>query len=119
MTSERWIGVIVGLVTAIVTLVLLALLEQRDAASAPAPPPVTLKYPDFCVTDIEARERIRGHMFEAMDNAQRLQFEHLFQVWMKDDRGQPERARVGVHQALVAFKNARILVNAWDPPVCN
>ncbi len=107
-------------VTAIIVIVLLLLLAmfgyltgRWDEAGAE-----TAHTPRYCVTDEEARERIRGFMFSALDQALQDNFEHLFAVWMKDARGQPERARVGVGQAIEAHKQARILATAWVPPIC-
>lgn len=40
---------------------------------------------------------------EAIEAAYRAQIEHLFQTWMKDDSGQPQRAITGARQARKAF----------------
>jgi hypothetical protein len=40
---------------------------------------------------------------EALAAAYRLQLEHLFTVWMKDDAHQPQRAITGARQARRAF----------------
>ena len=42
---------------------------------------------------------------EAVDNAYRDQIMHLFEIWMKDDTGQPARAIVGVRKASKAYKD--------------
>jgi hypothetical protein len=96
-------------VTVVGTLVMLAVL---DAAPAPTVPK------QYCVTDEAARERIRGFMFASLDEALHEQFQHLFLTWMKDDRGQPERARTGVMAAIAGHKTARILATEWIPPIC-
>lgn len=71
-----------------------------------------------CVADEEARERIRGITLQALDEALEEQIKFLFMVWMKDDRGQPDRARVGVSQAVRAHQHARKLAEEWMPPIC-
>jgi len=40
---------------------------------------------------------------EAVKIAYRDQIQHLFQVWMKDEHGQPQRAQVGARQARRAY----------------
>ena len=43
---------------------------------------------------------------EAMDEAYKERVRHLFEVWMKDETGQPGRAIVGVRQARRAYIEA-------------
>jgi hypothetical protein len=43
---------------------------------------------------------------EALDDAYRGRVVHLFDVWMKDEAGQPGRALVGVRQARRAYIEA-------------
>ena len=74
--------------------------------------------PEFCVSDEAARERIRAIMVDALDDALHDQIKLLFEVWMKDDRGQPERAKVGVRQAIKAHQGARKAALEWEPPLC-
>jgi hypothetical protein len=42
----------------------------------------------------------------ALQLAYQQQVTHLFEVWMKDDTGQPERAQVGFRKARRAFIHA-------------
>jgi hypothetical protein len=70
-----------------------------------------------CMTD-EARERVRGIMLDAIDDALHDHIKGLFGVWMKDDRGQPSRASVGARQGLRAHQLSRQAVIAWNPPEC-
>jgi hypothetical protein len=74
--------------------------------------------PVLCV-DAETRERIRTVMSEALDVALKNHIVHMFEVWMKDDRGQPERARNGVVQGISAYSKASKSVTAWSPPECS
>jgi len=43
---------------------------------------------------------------EALDEAYKSRVLHLFEVWMKDETGQPGRASVGVRQARRAYIEA-------------
>jgi len=73
--------------------------------------------PELCM-DEATRERIRGVMFDALDESLRQHIVHMFEVWMKDDRGQPERARTGVQNGMRAYLNARKGAAEWMPPPC-
>lgn len=72
----------------------------------------------LCMDD-ETRERIRAIMIEALDEALHDQIKTLFQVWLKDDRGQPDRAKVGVRAAIKAHQGARRGALEWMPPPCS
>ena len=109
MTQERYVGILVGLITAIVTLILLALLEPREAVS---------KVPYDCVDPTE-RERVRELALKGVDDGFVNAMEHLFDVWQKDPATeQPKRAQVGTGNAVNAHIRARKLVLAWAPPTC-
>ena len=82
-----------------------------DLASAESEPA------ELCM-DEPTRERLRAIMFEALDEALKDHIVHLFEVWMKDDRGQPDRARVGVKQGIRAHQSARRSAEAWMPQPC-
>jgi hypothetical protein len=69
-------------------------------------------------TDSATREKIKGIMFEALDAALKNHIVHMFEVWMKDDRGQPERARNGTINGINAYVKASQGVAAWAPPDC-
>jgi hypothetical protein len=75
-------------------------------------------HPEKPCMDEATRERIRGIMVEALDDALKNQTIHLFEIWLKDERGQPDRARTGVRQALRAYLGARRAVTEWMPPAC-
>jgi hypothetical protein len=108
MSQERYVGILVGLITAIVTLILLALLEQREANSQV----------NVCVTP-EQRDHIRAVMLAAVDHALDEQVGNLFGNWVKDGQGQPKRAQTGTNNAVRAFIVARANVLAWDPAECS
>jgi hypothetical protein len=73
--------------------------------------------PVICA-DPTARETVRTIMSEALDIALKNHVVHMFEVWMKDDRGQPERARTGVTNGVAAYLKASKSVSAWSPPDC-
>jgi len=68
--------------------------------------------------DEATREQIRAVLLEGLDNALRNHIEHVFEVWLKDDRGQPGRARTGVSQGIQAYLKARKGAADWAPPLC-
>jgi hypothetical protein len=69
-------------------------------------------------TDPTTRETVRTIMSEALDTALKNHVVHLFEVWMRDDRGQPERARTGVTNGVAAYLRASKSVAAWAPSDC-
>lgn len=71
-----------------------------------------------CITDEDARERVRQIMITALDDGLHDYLVKLFTTWMADDRGQPERARIGVSQAFRAHQIAKQLAYEWNPPLC-
>lgn len=62
--------------------------------------------PALC-TDAVTKEKVRTILLEALDDALKQQVMHTFEVWMKDDRDQPARARTGVLNAIRAYLGAR------------
>ena len=83
-----------------------------SAESQPAP------MTPLCVLDDETKERLRGIMIEAIDEGLKEHIVDLYKVWMRDERGQPGRARVGIEAAVRAHQAARKGALAWDPPYC-
>jgi hypothetical protein len=49
---------------------------------------------------------VRAMIQTALDDALRNQVEHLFAIWMKDDKGQPQRASAGIRRAVAAYRHA-------------
>jgi hypothetical protein len=74
--------------------------------------------PVMCA-DPASRETVRAIMSEALDTALKNHIVHMFEVWMRDDRGQPERARTGVTNGVAAYLRASKSVAAWAPPDCS
>lgn len=73
--------------------------------------------PVMC-TDSTTREKVRTVMTDALDEALKNHIVHTFEIWMKDERGQPERARTGVTNGIAAYLRATKSVLAWSPPDC-
>jgi hypothetical protein len=71
----------------------------------------------FC-TDEVTREKIRSIMLDALDEALKQHIMRTFDVWMRDERGQPERAKTGVINGINAYMKAAKSVIAWAPPDC-
>lgn len=69
--------------------------------------------------DEQARERIRALFFEALDDALKDHVRLLMENWMKDNRSQPDRARVGTQNGIRAHQQARVLIQEWMPPLCS
>jgi hypothetical protein len=69
--------------------------------------------------DIDSRQRLRALQLEAIDEAYKDSVKHLFEIWMRDPAGQPQRARVGLSLATEAYVHARGVVLKWNPLVCN
>lgn len=98
----------VGVVTVILTLILLALCD-REASS---------RIPFDCIDPTE-RERVRDIVLTGIDKGLEQAMTHLFTVWQKDpDTDQPKRAQVGTVNAINAHARARRLARAWEPPSC-
>jgi len=109
MTRERWMALAVGIITIILTLILLAVLEQREASS---------KMPYDCIDPTE-RERVRDLALLGIDEGLKQAMAHLYEVWQKDPAtAQPQRAQVGTTNAINAHNRGRKLALAWSPPSC-
>ena len=72
---------------------------------------------DLCMSN-EDRERIRVILLAAVDDALKDQVVHLFEVWMRDFKDQPDRAAQGTRNAIYAYLRAREAVATWNPQPC-
>jgi hypothetical protein len=72
---------------------IIALVLIASNATKPPPPYVPSNY-DGLLLDLDE---------DAIKQAYKSQVERLFEIWMRDDSGQPQRALTGVHQARAAF----------------
>lgn len=96
----------IGVITILLTLALLALLEEREAKSE-----------STCVS-AEHSEAIRKLTLEGIDEAFKAHVRLLFDVWMKDHSQQPKRAQVGIANGISAYIRAQADALKWSPPVC-
>jgi hypothetical protein len=68
--------------------------------------------------DDQLRERTRELMLVGLDEALRDRIHNLFDVWMRDENGQPGRASRGVHQTVSAYIRGHNALEKWDLPPC-
>jgi len=73
--------------------------------------------PELCM-DAEQRERIRTVLFDALDIGLKEQIQHVYEIWLRDETGQPARAKTGVENAIRAYLSARKGAENWSPPPC-
>ena len=104
-TRDRIIGLIVAVVTVILTLILLFVLEARSAPN------------EICM-DAEMRDRIRALAMQGHDEAFKTQAAHLFSVYVLNPDEIPNRAQVGTQRSIRAYVRVRELALKWSPPPC-
>jgi hypothetical protein len=114
--------VIVTFVIVVVILLLLAAFGYfsggwDEAGAEPLPTPPGQHQPGFCIDEI-TRERVRDILLNGLDESFKDQVKNLMSVWLRDERGQPGRASVGLHNAARAFDHARKAAIEWSPPQC-
>jgi hypothetical protein len=111
----------------VVILVLLLLLAcigyftgnwNEDESARPGYQMASAESQPYVCVDPAMRETIRTIMADALDEALKAHVERMFEVWMKDDRGQPERAKTGVQNGISAYVKASKAVAEWAPPTC-
>jgi hypothetical protein len=68
--------------------------------------------------DKETKEKVRELMLDAIDMALKDHIMHTFEIWMRDESGQPARARKGVQNGVSAYIRSRAAVLAWNPSEC-
>src|SRR5215831_3837040 len=73
--------------------------------------------PELCMDD-QTREQVRTVMLDALDAALKEHIVNLYKVWLKDDTGQPARAKAGAENGIRAYLNARKGAIDWSPPAC-
>lgn len=73
--------------------------------------------PALCM-NTEMREKIREIMLIALDEALKDHIVNVFTIWLRDETGQPGRARQGVKQGVAAYVRSRDSMQKWDPPQC-
>jgi hypothetical protein len=68
--------------------------------------------------DDATKAKLRTLMQEGIDEAMRMQMEHLFAVWTRDQAQQPSRARTGLDQAVAAYVHTYNQIKSWDMKAC-
>lgn len=99
---------------ALLTVLLVVLGWLWDRAAATYKPGVAIS----CINRAEDRERLKSLAIQALDEAFRNQIEHLYVVWMRDSRGQPQRAQLGTSNAITAWVEVRQAMAKFEPPLC-
>ena len=70
-----------------------------------------------CIEPIRIEE-IRKLAMNALNDAFSERVRHLFEIWMRDETGQPQRASTGIQQAIRAYDRSHDLVIGWSPNPC-
>jgi hypothetical protein len=105
-TQDRIIGLIVAVVTVILTLLLLFVLDARSETR------------ELCM-DAEMRDRIRALAMQGHDEAFKTQAANLFSVYVRNPDDIPNRAQVGTQKSINAYVRVRELALKWNPPPCS
>ena len=108
MIQDRFVGIVVGMTTVAITLLVLGQFEREADANIP-----------FDCMDSTERERVRDIALHGIDQGLEEATRHLYSVWQKDpNTEQPKRARVGIVNAINAHARARKFALDWTPPSC-
>jgi hypothetical protein len=115
---------VVGILCPIAAIVMFFLwlspaLAQKSIRTPQLPSPTIPQATEECVNmDSDLKEKIRNLMLVAIDEAFRNHVEHSYEIWMKDDTGQPGRAATGVRNGLIAYLRAYKAAKEWNPRMC-
>ena len=108
MIQDRFVGIVVGMTTVAITLLVLGQFEREAEGRVP-----------FDCFDPTERDRVREIALKGIDDGLQEAISHLYSIWQKDpDSDQPKRAQVGVANAINAHARARKFTLAWQPPTC-
>jgi hypothetical protein len=108
MNQERFLGIVVGMTTVAITLLVLGQFEREAEGNIP-----------FDCMDPTERERVRDIALGGIDKGLEDATKHLYTIWQKDPNvEQPKRARVGIVNAINAHARARKYALDWQPPTC-
>ena len=108
MIQDRFVGIVVGMTTVAITLLVLGQFEREAEGNIP-----------FDCMDPTERERVRDIALHGIDKGLEEATQHLYSVWQKDpNTEQPKRARVGIVNAINAHARARKFALDWIPPSC-
>ena len=124
---NRWIIAAIVIIAGLLALALLGYLTgnwDEDESARPGYPTFALMSAEGQIVELpmcmdeQTREQIRNVMIEALDDALKDHIKHVFEIWLRDERGQPGRARTGVSQGIKAYMGARKGALDWAPPLC-
>ena len=73
--------------------------------------------PEPCM-NVEMKEQVRTLLLEALDESFKDRINHLYGTWLRDEQGQPGRAKVGTNQSINAYLHARQAFEKWNPSEC-
>jgi hypothetical protein len=118
MTIWQRVLVLIAIIVFALLVVFAVEYLNREAGAEPLPNPPGQTQPGFCIDEL-TRERVRDIMLTGLDEALTDQVKNLMSVWLRDERGQPGRAAVGLHNAARAFDHARKAALEWKPPPCD
>ena len=94
-------------------------LAQKSRTTSQIPPINVPQATEECMNmDVELKDKIRALMLTAIDEAFRNHVEHTYEIWMKDDQGQPGRAATGVRNGMIAYLRAFKAAKDWNPRMC-
>jgi hypothetical protein len=115
----RRVTITIAIVLAILLLLALVgyLSGRWEAEAAPRGYQVASAEAEPCMSS-ETRDKIRAIVHEGIDQALRDHIHRMFDVWMKDETKQPERARHGARQGIRAYIGTRKVAADWNPPIC-
>lgn len=113
----RAISVIAAVVAPVLAGALISLALINRAASERTTEPRSGPAPVQCMNEM-TREKVRTIALAAVDQALKNQVTHLWEVWMKDPKGQPKRAQDGMRIAINAYVRSYGDAQAWLPPIC-
>jgi hypothetical protein len=92
---------------------------QKSTRTPPyASPPLPQATEECMMVDADTKEKVRALMLDAIDLAFKNHIEHTYEVWMRDDAGQPGRAATGVRNGLIAYLRAYKAAKDWNPRMC-
>ena|SRR5262252_4766577 len=116
---NKWIYIFISILFLIMLLSVVGYdhWERQETVQMPWALESASAQPVVC-TDAATREKIKTIMLDALDHALQTHIERMFEVWMRDDRGQPERAKNGTIAGVNAYVSAGRAVAAWAPPDC-
>jgi hypothetical protein len=95
-----------------------ALAQKSFRTAPPSYAPVPQAAEECLNMTSDSKEKIRGLMLAAIDDAFKSHVEHTYEIWMKDDTGQPGRAAHGVRNGLIAYLRASQAAREWNPRMC-